>query len=328
MSAFPILDTKRFLFIIGSPRSGTTMLQILLGCHPDVATTVELTLFNRYVSQWVNTWEIETQNLTEKGWQQGLPFIWSTEKFESFLKEFLDRAYQSVLANKPAATHILDKHPGYSMHVNSIKRFLPGAKFIHIIRDGRDMACSAISARKKLGFGTSTVGESALAWKQYLTAAKDAARFGVDYMEVRYETLLEQKVESYSEILDFCELPHDALWVQRTLEENSFSRMKERQAAADSRAKLDAGHYRDGKAGGWRTQLTRKEWFEFHQYAGDLLIELGYAKEDWWATEPLAKLTEPLRFGLTQQIQRVRRACSSLLGSRSVVSNQTTHPNS
>jgi len=303
------------------------MLQILLGCHPDVATTVELTLFNRYVSQWVKIWESERQNLTEKGWQQGLPFIWSTEKFDSFVKEFLDRAYESVVANKPAATHILDKHPGYSMHVDSIKHFLPGAKFIHIIRDGRDMACSAISARKKLGFGTSTVGESALAWKHYLTAAKDAARFGSDYMEVRYETLLERKEETFTQILDFCGLSYDAAWVQRTLEENSFSRMKERRAAADARAKLDEGHYRDGKSGGWQTQLTRKERFEFHRYAGELLIELGYAKEDWWATEPLAKLTEPLRFGLRQQVQRVRRVCSSLLGSQSAVSNQSIHPN-
>ena len=327
MPALPILDTRQFLFIVGAPRSGTTMLQILLGCHPDVATTVELTLFNRYVSQWISCWESETQNIAEKGWQQGLPFIWTKEKFDAFLKEFLDRAYQSVLENKPAATHILDKHPGYSLHVNAIKHFLPGAKFIHIIRDGRDVACSAISAREKMGFGTATVKDSALAWKRFLVAAKDAARFGADYLEVRYETLLEQKVESYSQILDFCGLSYDVSWIERTLEENSFSRMKERNAAADSRAKLDAGHYRQGKAGGWSAQLTPRERFEFHRFAGDLLIELGYAKEDWWAGEPLAKFTEPLRYGLSEQIQRVRRACSSLLGAPATNSNQTINPN-
>jgi hypothetical protein len=190
------------------------------------------------------------------------------------------------------------------------------------------MACSAISARKKLGFGTGTVAESALAWKRYLLAARDAARFGSDYMEVRYETLLEKKLESYSQVLDFCGLSYDTAWLESTLEENSFNRMKERQAAADSRAKLDAGHYRDGKSGGWRTQLSRKEWFEFDQHAGDLLIELGYAKPEWWASSPLAKFTEPLRFGLRRRIQRVRGLFSSILGSPSAASNQTPHRNS
>ena len=50
-----MLESKDFLFIIGSPRSGTTMLQILLASHPQVASTVEQTVFNNYVAQWLET---------------------------------------------------------------------------------------------------------------------------------------------------------------------------------------------------------------------------------------------------------------------------------
>ncbi|RYD60973.1 MAG: hypothetical protein EOP84_36300, partial [Verrucomicrobiaceae bacterium] len=68
-----MLSTKNFLYIIGSPRSGTTMLQILLSQHPQVASTVEQTLFQLYVSPWLEAWKTEVYNLEEQGWKLGLP---------------------------------------------------------------------------------------------------------------------------------------------------------------------------------------------------------------------------------------------------------------
>ena len=58
-----MLDSKSFIFIVGSPRSGTTMLQILLASHPQVASTVEQTLYQHYVKQWLDTWESEVRNI-------------------------------------------------------------------------------------------------------------------------------------------------------------------------------------------------------------------------------------------------------------------------
>src|SRR6476619_4240030 len=112
-----MLESKQFLYIIGSPRSGTTMLQILLANHPRVASTVEQTLFQHYVSPWLQTWALEVQNLDQRGWKLGLPILWKEAELVDFLREFLDRAYAKILALKPDATHILDKHPGYSFHV-------------------------------------------------------------------------------------------------------------------------------------------------------------------------------------------------------------------
>src|SRR5687767_14288281 len=120
-----MLESKDFLFIIGSPRSGTTMLQILLASHPHVASTVEQTVFNNYVAQWLETWSMEVRNLEERGWKLGLPILWSENELLEFLQEFLRRVYAKVLEIKPAATHLLDKHPGYSLHVQTIRRLLP-----------------------------------------------------------------------------------------------------------------------------------------------------------------------------------------------------------
>lgn len=290
-----ILENKQFLFIIGSPRSGTTMLQILLASHPQVASTVEQTLFNHYVTQWLDTWKSEVQNIEERGWKLGLPILWKEEELVDVLKEFLSRAYAKILAGKPAATHLLDKHPGYSLHVKTIHRFLPNARFIHIIRDGRDVACSTRAAHAKMGFGPGTTPGAAEKWKKFVTGAKEAAQFAPNYLEIRYEEFLEGKIETYARVLDFCGLAYERSWIEETIAANTFEKMKERGASPDPRVPLSQKRYHRGTAGGWQEEFSAWDRFEFDRVAGDLLCDLGYARPGWWAQSGADHLLQRLR---------------------------------
>jgi len=290
-----LLETKDFLFIIGSPRSGTTMLQILLAAHPQVASTVEQTLFQHYVKQWLDTWDAEVRNIEERGWKLGLPILWKEEELVAFLREFLARAYAKILALKPGATHLLDKHPGYSAHVRTIKRFLPRARFIHIIRDGRDVAASTVAAHAKMGFGPANVAGAAVKWKRFLSAAREAAQFGEDYLEIRYEQFLESKADVYARVLGFCGLSATAEWIAEIVDANTFDKMKERGASPDPTTKLSEKRYHRGTAGGWLQDLSAWDRFQFDQLAGDLLCELGYAQPGWWAESAGDRLALPLR---------------------------------
>lgn len=277
------LEDKDFLFIIGAPRSGTTMLQVMLGSHPAVATTVELTLFSRYVAPWLQNWDSEVRNEKEKGWKQGLPFVWREAEFIEYLHGFLKRSYGSVLAEKPAATIILDKQPGYSEHVAGIKRLLPRARFIHLIRDGRDVVCSMIAAKRTRGFGTGTVRESAMEWSKMLCAARKAAEFKDDYLEVRYEDVLSRGGAAFAEVLDFCRLKYDAEWLAQTMEDNSFDNMKKALRTGNPNVSASEAHYRKGKAGTWREELTTLDRYIIDKRAGALLRELGYESDpNWW----------------------------------------------
>ena len=212
------VEAKKQLFIVGSPRSGTTMLQILLASHPQVASTVEQTLFQHYVAPWLETWDSEVENIDKRGWKLGLPILWQREELEEILRDFLARAYAKILAGKPGATHIVDKHPGYSPHVTLIKRFIPGARFIHIIRDGRDVAASMIAVHAKMGFAPSNVSAAATKWKTFVLAAREAAQFTNDYIEVHYEDFLRKGAEAYSQVLRFCELPVSDSWIAEVLD--------------------------------------------------------------------------------------------------------------
>src|SRR5438045_9210667 len=105
---------KHFLFIIGSPRSGTTWLQLMLGAHPSVCATAELTLYDKYVAPWLEAWKAET-HLAENGKSYvGMPVLWDEAEFHGFLSGFLESAYSKMLGTKPAATPRLDKSLGYS----------------------------------------------------------------------------------------------------------------------------------------------------------------------------------------------------------------------
>ena len=314
-----MIESKQFLFIVGSPRSGTTMLQILLASHPQVASTVEQTLYQHYLAPWLETWESEVRNIEERGWKLGLPILWKRGELEDFLREFLSRAYGKVLALKPAATHIIDKHPGYSAHVRTIKHFLPRARFIHIIRDGRDVAASTIAVHGKMGFGPGTVRGAAAKWKRFLLAAREAAEFAPDYLEIRYEEFLEGRTDTYARALDFCGLPATPEWIAETIEANTFEKMKERGASPDPRTQLSEKRYHRGTAGGWREDLSAQDRYEFDRVAGDLLCELGYAAPGWWAESAAERLLAPLRHHLEMRrpfFQQMRHAASTLIRGR------------
>jgi Sulfotransferase family len=303
-----MIESKQFIFIIGSPRSGTTMLQILLANHPQVASTVEQTLFQHYIGPWLDTWAMEVQNLEERGWKLGLPILWKEVELIEFLREFLDRAYGKILAIKPNATHILDKHPGYSLHVKTIKRFLPRARFIHMIRDGRDVASSMVAVHGKMGFSPAQLTMAAAKWKRFVLAARDAADFGADYLEIRYEDFLEGKPDAYARTLEFCGLPSDPAWIAETLAANSFEKMKQRGASPDPSVPLSSKRYHRGIAGGWRTDFSGWDRFEFDRIAGDLLRDLGYADAHWWAESATQRVAQPLRRAWVKRRLHLRRA--------------------
>jgi hypothetical protein len=303
-----MLETIQPLYIIGSPRSGTTMLQVLLGSHPKVASTVQLTLFDRYIGQWLDFWELESREIKEKDWTLGLPMLWSREQFDAFISEFLTRAYTGMMERKPGATHLLDKNPGYGMHVDAIKRYLPRSKFIHMIRDGRDVACSLVAAKESMGFGFQQHAEAGALWRNLVKGARQAAKFGSDYLEVRYEDFLTDNHKAYRAVLDFCGLPYDQSWLEQTIAANTFEKMKDRQATGDPNVKVSVHHYRTGKSGNWKEIFTPAMRYAFDLSAGLLLRELGYAGEYWWAESQWERKWLPFRHRMGRRMAALRQA--------------------
>lgn len=307
-----MLADKQLLFIIGSPRSGTTWLQTMVGAHPMVCTTVELTLFSNYTAPWIKAWNDESANIKNGLWHQGIPFLWSEDEFYLFLREFLAKVYDKVIATKPQATHILDKQPYYSRYVEDIHRLVPNARFIHVIRDGRDVACSLMAAQRTMGFGTDTVESSAREWKECVEAAQKARNYPGQYLEVRYESLLNDGVNTLSRVFEFAGLPLSPPQAAQLLSDHGFEKMKATRMAPVKDIKEPAGHFRKGNAGSWTQELGPVRRYAFDKIAGDLLIELGYATEGWWSQSSWQRALLPMAGSLYMASRGLRKNLKKL----------------
>ncbi|HRH39567.1 MAG TPA: sulfotransferase, partial [Flavobacteriales bacterium] len=220
------LSGENFVFVIGAPRSGTTWLHHMIAEHSGVASTRhELTLFSRYLAPVVAGYDREKGHADRGEWEQGLPTLFGPEAIGSGLSTMIDTVYARVLEGNPTAIRILDKHPGYCFHLPLIERLLPGARFIHIVRDGRDVAVSMMSARVRLGFGADNIADCAREWTSSVVLAQ---RFGGSigprrYLELRYEEATRDTAKHLARIFDFCGTAITADECQRIAEANHIS---------------------------------------------------------------------------------------------------------
>lgn len=287
---------KNLVVIIGAGRSGTTWLHLMLGSHPRVATGQESQVFARYLAPLMETWESELAWSQGEGVRQhGISSYLTEERFVGLLRHFALEVMGSVLAEKPTATHLLEKSPNSSYHVDLINRCLPGVRFIHVIRDGRDVAASMLGARSGWGrsWAPSHVEQAALEWRRSVEAALQAKAFAPRYAEVRYEDLLDGGVAELVRLFDFLDVPVSTPEAQEIYEAHRFDRLKSGDYRRDTfknpgvvRAsgtpdrKEPPGFFRKGKSGTWREELTRADVAEFLWVAGELLQNLGYLGDE------------------------------------------------
>jgi hypothetical protein len=299
--------------LVGAPRSGTTWLQHLVGADPAVATPQETALFSRYVAGLDEHWRWGLRGSADD-WARrrftGLASVYTEERFVAFVRDFVDQVLRDVLALKPGARIVLEKTPAHSLHVELIARYAPQARFLHIIRDGRDVATSLVAASQSWGAAwgaPATVSQAARVWAEHVEAARRAAALG-PYCELRYEDLRgECGGALLQQVFEFCGVAAGEDEVRRRLEEFSLASQRGEGRSAivlggeagrhTGSATEPEGFFRDG-AGSWRDTWSTRERAEFHDVAGALLVELGYEPDDAW-------------LGRAPQLDRARRAIAA-----------------
>ena len=268
-----------FPFIVGCPRSGTTLLRAMFDSHPEMAIPPEaqfivpmLRLRRRYESSR----GIRTDALVAAlkpaaqfpGW--GLPEETVREAIGSSggLPEALRRLHAAYAA-RDGKPRYGDKTPGAVLGIDVIAAAFPEARFIHVFRDGRDVGLSLITQ----SFGPSRIGRAALWWRRRVRGGRRSGRrLGpTRYMEVRYETLVSDPEPIVRSLAEFAGLRF----------RDEMLRYHERggplrgvSSAAHARLHLPpTAGLRD-----WRSQMAPGDVVQFELLAGDLLEELGYER--------------------------------------------------
>ena len=181
------------------------------------------------------------------------------------------RRVLALFAASQGKSRYADKTPGHVVRIRLLADLFPEARFVHIIRDGRN---SWVGYRDR-GFGPKTVGDAAYNWKGRVGRGRRAglALGPGPYHEVRYEELLESPSETLQRVCRFLDL---------SFEENMLHYHERAEKVLAGLAPADRADFENvfrpltKGVRDWRTEMSQSEQTTFHAIAGDLLAELGY----------------------------------------------------
>jgi len=153
-------NIMRFGFIIGTGRCGTTLLAKMLNAHPDICVPHELQILMEEDGNGRRLREVfesgdhasfvaeDFIRLIEKRCPYKIHEYFDLESFfhgrtypETDLCQLATDLFTAI-ANSKGKSYLLEQTPWYGQHISTITKLFPGAKFIHVIRDGRDVAIS------------------------------------------------------------------------------------------------------------------------------------------------------------------------------------------
>jgi sulfotransferase family protein len=244
---------ERLVFVVGSPRSGTTITASLLGSLPGFVDLDE-----------VQPWKAAIPSLIDR----------PVDEAAGRLRTILERVRRMGLAG---GLRGVEQTPETSFVLAAALRAYPSAVAVHVIRDGRDVVTSLLergwlnAARTgeddaRLAYGAhprfwveperrdeftqvSDATRAAWAWRRYVTAASAVAERTV---EVRYEELASDPAAAALPVAEVLGVDHAAV-------AERFARVHDR------------------SAGRWRRDLTADELADVEREAGEALAALGYA---------------------------------------------------
>lgn len=256
------------IFIVGMNGSGTTMLLDHLSNH-----------------SWIYGFQVETKSLPffinhqadygDLGIEANLRRLWRDMKVSvaegaNSVPENLAPPGSDVRSAAGCFDHIMrnlataqgkriwcEKTPMYVHHIPLLARAFPDARFIHIIRDGRD--CAASFHRRWRFNPVRTVAR----WKKAVRAGTQAGQaLGARYLEVRYEGVTEAPDTAFREVLEFLDLPFEDTVLR------SARARPDREASRETEVKRNVRRAED--------YFSPSVVAKMEAVAGRLLTELGY----------------------------------------------------
>ena len=275
-------------FIVGVMRSGTTLLRLMLDAHPEVAIPPETHFVPRLIKQ-MRRGTRDADGVLEviTSGSRWPDFQLDAEDLRERLRahEPLDegtalRVFYRAYADRFGKPRWGDKTPGYGKRMIRIAKALPEARFIHIIRDGRDVTLS----RRRRATNPASVEKHAKRWQARIRSTRRRAQRLSHYLEERYEQLVLDPEPVLRRVCEFIELEYDPVMLryyeraEERLQEiaNPFERMSaERRLEAH---RLAAQPPQRGRVGAWREEMSPQEIAEFEAAAGAMLDELGYER--------------------------------------------------
>lgn len=280
-----------FFFVVGRPRSGTTLLRTLFDAHPNVTFPPEcqfivnlypkygkntewteqdiLSFYDDLLSQWLfDTWTIDHDDL-----KKSLLLCIGQNTYGTICK-VVYKQYNSLFEKKELL-FIGDKNPGYAIYTKLLLKIFPEAKFIHIIRDYRDNFVSIKNVDFELPIPSVVVQK----WKYFFRKFnKDSTIRPESYCVIKYEDLAEDPVNQMKKLCDFTGIEfNDTVF--------NFSDKKEEILKAFPPGYIHSYHsslmkkINTSSIGVWRKKLSSRQVKIMDATVGKVAEQAGYKRE-------------------------------------------------
>ena len=294
-----------FAFVVGCPRSGTTLLMRMLDSHRRLALVDEAHFIPSVITGAVAKSDpaltpalVERARNHRRFHRLGLSdeFVRDTANGTRTYSEFVSALY-SEYGKARGKRLVGEKAPYYVRFLPVLHALFPRVRFVHIIRDGRDVALSLVNWAHRKNKGPvaryelarhEPVAACALWWaERTATGCRDGKRLGpAHYLAVRYEDLVARPEGELRRITEFLELPYAPAMLK-------FHEAKIRHKpglSAKSAWLPPTPGLRD-----WRRDMAPRDVELFEALAGDLLTDLGYERGAPGIKPEIADLAERCR---------------------------------
>lgn len=195
--ARPTISSPRPIFIVGMPRSGTSLTEQILASHPSVYGAGELPVINEIVRQLdpgVNNYPSRLLQL-------------STEEIDKLASKYLD----NLSTLNQSTPRVTDKMPTNYFHLGLINILFPDAKIIHCTRNPLD-TCLSIYFQdfSESNPYANNLEHCAYVYRQYQVWMNHIKSFlTVPILDVSYEQLVNNQEEVTRKLINFIELEWD-----------------------------------------------------------------------------------------------------------------------
>ncbi len=285
------------VFIVGSPRSGTTWLQRLLASHPRVKTGQESHLFSFYLAPQLKRWQQAARQAAAPDFNGrnglGLGGYLSEDAFLTLLRQYV--VLMQEAAGVQSGNRFLEKSPSHSLVMPAIRTVLPQSRFIHLVRDPRDVVASLLAASATWGKGWApeTAAGAAATWMKHVNAVERAREhLGPEqFTEIRYEDLHRDTPGHVARLAAFMGLEWDEAAIAEAVDRNSAERARKGEGTAlpvfghhgkqAETVEEPSGFVRRARPGGGRSLSLRQKW-AIWKHARVPMRRYGY---DWERTD-------------------------------------------
>lgn len=274
--SWSVATTTSFAPIVlgGCGRSGTTLLRMMLDSHRRICCGPESSVFRRRA--------IDADSLAERfGFERGE--VRRIRDAAASRPAFIE-AFAGLCTQKAGKQRWAEKTPRNISRIGEIFRCFPEARFVHVLRDGRDVACSLRThPRHKVVDGKLVPLDT---WKPIAGCAKrwvqdieGSRKWWGDprFHAVRYEDLVLDPRPVLERLMAFIGEDWDEAMLAHASADSPF-----RDATRFAQNPEALGAVSTRSLSRWQRDLDARDKRIFKRIAGPLLVELGYAKDDRW----------------------------------------------